>query len=128
MQEQEKIETKEENKAKVENAKREYYAKTLKNKRIVRALKGCVYAVTTVMLALGLLTFIVVFCLDKHWINSNITIPIIFMLFGLDAVLLTLINGRISRTNNTKGDILEFIIGIASIILVFIWLLMSLAE
>ena len=77
MQEQEKIETKEENKAKVENAKREYYAKTLKNKRIVRALKGCVYAVTTVMLALGLLTFIVVFCLDKHWINSNITIPII---------------------------------------------------
>lgn len=120
-----KHETKEENKAKVEAAKRSYYEETLKNKRVVRALKACVYVITTIMLILGLATFITIFIMDKNWINSDYTIPVIFILFGIDAILLTQINRRISKTNSLKGDLVELVAGIIAVILGIIWLIMS---
>ena len=112
--------------SKVEEAKRLYYEQDLKNKRIVRILKGLVYFITTIMLILGVITFIVVFIMGKHFIDSNITIPIITILFGIDAVLLTQINKRISKTNNLKGDVFELFVGIFAIILGIIWLIVAL--
>lgn len=112
--------------SKVEEAKRLYYEQDLKNKRIVRILKGLVYFITTIMLILGAITFIVVFIMGKHFIDSNITIPIITILFGIDAVLLTQINKRISKTNNLKGDVFELFVGIFAIILGIIWLIVAL--
>ena len=78
------------------------------------------------MLILGAITFIVVFIMGKHFIDSNITIPIITILFGIDAVLLTQINKRISKTNNLKGDVFELFVGIFAIILGIIWLIVAL--
>ncbi len=120
-----KHETKEENRAKVENAKRDFYEENLRNKRIVRVLKGLVYAVTGIMFALGMLTFVTIFIMDKDWINSDITIPVVFILFGIDAILLTQINRRISKTNSLKGDIVELIVGICAVVLGIIWLILS---
>ncbi len=109
---------------KVLKAKEDYYAQELKNKRQVRYFKALVYAITFIMLCLGAVTFIIQFCLDKsYFFTSKISIPIITILFGTDAILLTRINGKMSRTSNIKGDVIELIIGICLVVLGVIWLI-----
>lgn len=109
---------------KVLKAKEDYYNINLKNKKIVRLLKMLVYTVTFIMLILGAVTFIVQFCLDKNYFfTSKVSIPLITILFGGDAIILTQINKRMSKTNSLKGDVIELVIGCCLVLLGIIWLI-----
>ncbi len=109
---------------KVLKAKEDYYNQGLKNKKQVRFFKSLVYVITFVMLCLGAVTFIIQFCLDKNYFfTSKISIPLITILFGVDAILLTQINGKMNKTNSLKGDVVELIIGICLTLLGVIWLI-----
>jgi cytochrome c biogenesis protein CcdA len=113
----------EETHKKVEEAKRNYYEENLHNKRVLRVLKAFVYVLTATMLILGVITVIVALILEKnYYFTSRIAIPVITIIFGIVAILLTQINKRISKTSNLKGDTFELIVGIVCVILGIIWL------
>ncbi len=107
----------------VEEAKKNYYKENLHNKKVLRVLKALVYVLTSAMLILGVITVIVALILEKnYYFTSRIAIPIITIIFGIVAILLTQINKRISKTSNLKGDTFELIVGILCVILGIIWL------
>lgn len=96
-----------------EQKKKEYSEKFQKNKKIVFYLRIATYINTVILFALVISWFIFGAMLDKHNLyTESIAIQVAIILFGVEAILLTQINPRVSASNNTKGDRLILCFGI----------------
>lgn len=110
-----------------EQKKKEYTEQYQKNKKIVFGLKITTYIITVILFSLVISWFIFGAMLDNHNLYTEcIAIQVSVILFGIEAILLTQINPRISSTNNVKGDKLVLLLGIVITIAGIIYLIYSL--
>lgn len=98
----------------INQIKAEYKAQMEKNKKISRIIKFIIYILAGLLLALFGSFFVVRVILEHTniYFYEELCVPIGIVIFGIIAILLTRLNGKVSTTNDTTGDRLVLVIGI----------------
>lgn len=97
----------------IEIIKKEYVKETEARKQQVKIMKIVTYVLVSILLALIVSFFIVKVILEKNiYFFDEIEMPLIIMVFGAIAILMTQINGKMSKTNDVTGDKLVLVLGI----------------
>lgn len=112
----------------IKSIKEEYRLQKEKNDKIVKILKRIVYVLASLLLINFVSMFIFKMMEKSFWYYDVLAVPLGLILFGAIAILLTQINPRISKSNDTKGDKLIFIIGIIICLGGLVYLILNLVS